>query len=315
MAVLRTNISPPRVAPAASGEAPKNIVRMITYAGIFALAVGGVNYFARSMSARQVTAGPDSTYDAERLFNEALQCMESKEAGQLPTEDDYKMAIKNLTSVLAITSSPSKLHAKILVQRGPALMAIDEYESAIADFSCFLELYRNDPSCAGMLLNRAHCYGQLGKFHDALKDLQTAESCTSDNQLRMMIFFSRGCHYQDQCDCEAAIKDFKQALLCNPSGDMQADILQRLGFCASEEHFYDDAIAYLSSSLRCSDINRSVRVESLYLRATVYMKVDQPKEALADLQLALNYQPSDETRNDILQLIHEIQGSVPNKLG
>lgn len=303
MSISRITPSPP---PAASGDAPINIGKMVTYAGIFMLAVG-VNYFTRSMSTRQVMAGPASTSDTERLFNEALRYMELKVDGQPPTEEYCEKAITILNSVLEKTLFPSQLHAKILVQRGLAFMMVNADEEAIADFSSFLKHYPNDESRAGVFINRAHCYEQLDKFGEALKDFKAAESCTSDDQLRFTIFFNRGCLYQDQCDYENAIKDFERALECKTSNAIKADILHRLGFCSSEEHLYDHAIDYLTSALKCPDLTGPQEAEILYHRATVYTKIDDFDKALKDLSFALKNSPSEKTRNDIVQLIQEIK--------
>jgi tetratricopeptide (TPR) repeat protein len=313
MAVLRTNISPPRAAPAASGDAPSNIGAMMAYAGIFALAVG-VNYFTRSMSTRQVTAGPASASDAEKLFSEALQYIKLNEKGQQPSEENYKVAIRTLTSALGNTSSPSELHSKILVQRGLALLMINEEKDAIKDFSSFLKHYPSSEARVGVLINRAQCYEEIGEMDKALADLKKAELDASDDRLRPMIFFNRGCLYQDQCACEAAITDFKRALECNPTNKMKVEILQRLGFCLSEEDLYDDAIHYLSLALKCSDIDKPTLAEILYLRATVYSKIDALSAALKDLESALTNQPSKNTKKDILNLIREIHNSNPDKL-
>lgn len=311
MAISRITSQPPE-APAASDDSFLDLGKLAAYAGIFTIALG-VNYVGYVLTDRQVKVIVPTQKSAENLYEEALRYMESQEDGMQPTEEDYKKAIKNLTSAFKKTPSPSELHAKILVQRGLAFMMVNAANDAVADFSFLLELYPRSESCAGVFINRAHCYEQLEKFDEALKDFATAESCTSDHQLRFTIFFNRGCLYQDRCDNERAIKDFKRALRCDPTNEMKADILHRLGFCSIEEDLYEDAIDYFSSALKCPDIEGPTHAEILYHRATVYNKIDDRARALNDLNTALKNKPSKETREDIEQLIREIRNSDPFK--
>ena len=122
---------------------------------------------------------------------------------------DYKKQIEVFDKLEKLTPNDETIYS----ERGLAKMKLGEYETAIVDFTKFLEFEDiSDNDLAAAYGNRGVCYTQLEKDEEALSDLDiTVEMCPS-----AQAFVNRGVAKSFGMSQDVAIEDYKKALELEP---------------------------------------------------------------------------------------------------
>jgi tetratricopeptide (TPR) repeat protein len=194
----------------------------------------------------------------------------------------FDTAIEELSRRVTSTPIPENYHL-----RGVALLAHEQYDRAIADFS---ESLRLEPRNAGALNNRGQAHYLKGDFDTAIQDFSAAITIDPKNFLannnRALASIEKG-------DLKAAMNDLQAALKLVPE---YPEALNNRGVVHQKMNQLDNAIADFTAALKIDP----KYVDALGNRASTWrLKKDYPK-AIADLEHAMKLSPRTyEAANDL----------------
>jgi tetratricopeptide (TPR) repeat protein len=213
-------------------------------------------------------AAGDFTTAVQKDTSYVNSCIKSGNTARTPEE---KIAF--YTAVLTNNSD----NFDILEKRGDAFSKLEQYDSAIQDYSKALSLKRNDPVILG---KRGTAYKSAEQYNNAVSDFSTAlRSNPEDDKL----FSGRSSAYYQLMQYDNALTDIDNALKKNKDAsyfNFKGDILSTKGKYKDAIKAYDSAIA----------INDTIAVYYLDRGVAHYSKGGFEK-AVADFSKAIEIDP------------------------
>lgn len=175
------------------------------------------------------------------------------------------------------------------VTKGDLLYKSQNYEAALISFNRAIEL---NPSRPQSYNNRANVYVALGKNREAIADYTKALDTSSTNAVVLM---QRCIAYYNAGDIENAMKDLEALKKC------------------CQDQIHPDMEKTLTEKWEIEKWNRKILADpenaALYTeRARFFMEKRMGKEALADLQRAVELEPANKLYRDYLS---QLSGSLP----
>ena len=210
---------------------------------------------------------------AELRHDRGLACHQLVEEGRCSLAravDDYTRAIE-----LGLTEE-----ADLYADRGWAYQELEQFESAIADFSRAIELDPENPETWGA---RGDGYITLGDFEAALNDYNNATGLDPDNG---EYYWSRAISYDFMGELELALDDYSKAI--------------ELG--VEDSWLYSDRASIYSDlgmyELAIADWTAAIEMEPegpwyLSARGQAYLELGDFEAALADQTRAIEMAPDD----------------------
>jgi tetratricopeptide (TPR) repeat protein len=166
------------------------------------------------------------------------------------------------------------------LSRGDGFYAAEDYEAALADYTCALEL---DPTAAGVYNDRGNAYSLLGDEEAAVADYTEA---IERNYGELYIpYYNRGSSYWRLNDYEAAEADLTTSLTINPD---YSSAYNNRGNVYYDQGDYERAL---------EDYNRAIELRDeegyipYYNRSLVYGELGNFEQAIADATQALTLNP------------------------
>jgi tetratricopeptide (TPR) repeat protein len=198
----------------------------------------------------------------------------------------YDTAVDELSKTLIAAPTAQNYHL-----RGVALLAHQQYDRAVADFT---ESLRREPRNAGALNNRGQAAYLKGDYPAALRDFSAAIALEPKNVLainnRALVLISQEQLPEALADLQTALKqvpDYPEAL------NNRGVVHQKLGRL-------DDAVTDFSAALKIDPRY----VDALGNRASAFRQKGQYQQAIVDLELARRISPSTfEATNDLAWLL------------
>lgn len=198
----------------------------------------------------------------------------------------FDSAVDELSRQLTATPTPENYHL-----RGVALLAHQQYDRAIADFS---ESLRREPRNAGALNNRGQASYLKGDHQAAVKDFTAAVTIEPKNFLALN---NRALALIELNQLPAALRDIQAALTLVPD---YPEALNNRGVVHQKLERLDDAIADFTAALKIDPRY----VDALGNRASCFRAKGEYQKAIADLELARKISPQTyEATNDLAWLL------------
>ena len=198
----------------------------------------------------------------------------------------FDTAVDELSRQLTATPTPENYQL-----RGVALLAHQQYDRAIADFS---ESLRREPRNAGALNNRGQAAYLKGDYPTAVKDFSAAITIEPKNFLALN---NRALALIELNQLPAAMKDVQAALALVPD---YPEALNNRGVVNQKLERYDAAIADFTAALRIDPRY----VDALGNRASCHRAKADYAKARADLEQARKISPATyEAANDLAWLL------------
>lgn len=130
--------------------------------------------------------------------------------------------------------------------RARALIAENELQKAIGDYSTFLNTEKSDPVLTIRALgNRSACYAKQAHYDKAIEDINQALALRPSSALKAELLANRGLCYEKTGDKQQALKDYDSALAANP-GERKA--YENRGKIMLSMGQYEQAMADLNTS-------------------------------------------------------------------
>ncbi len=169
--------------------------------------------------------------------------------------------------------------AVVYDNRGTALEGLGRHDEAIADFKHAIAL---DPHDMDAYSNRATAYRASKRQALAIADLNEVIGATPSNALA---YYDRGTAYELSGELDKAEADYREVVKRMPS---YAPALAALGRLDAKRN-PDLALSELGVAIRFDPKSVAVRT-----RAILYLSIQQPERALADLDRAIANDASDD---------------------
>ena len=164
---------------------------------------------------------------------------------------------------------------------------VQQYQKAIADFSYFLA---NFPDHANSYFNRAIVYENLGDYANAIKDYSETIKLRPDF---ILAYHYRGIARFRMNDLEGALRDYNQALKLGKDVEMDITQAKAIGLNSSALYFNRGVVLQKKGEYRAAiqDYTRAIEIDPsqakiYYNRAVARIALEQPKDALKDLEIA-----------------------------
>lgn len=163
--------------------------------------------------------------------------------------------------------------------RGNEKLANRDYEGALADYDCALQL---DPNYLTAIINRGNVFRSLGQYDQAIAEYNIALERDPNNQ---RAYYRRGFAYFSMGDMQNALADYNRSIELEP---VNPDAFNERGRVHLELEQYQSAIDDFTQSLQLGYRDPYI---SYYNRGTAYLRMRDYAKAEEDLNLALSVNP------------------------
>lgn len=198
----------------------------------------------------------------------------------------FDTAIEELSRRVTMKPTAENYHL-----RGVALLAHQQYDRAITDFS---ESLRREQQNAGALNNRGQCYYLKGDFEAAVRDFSAALKLDPKHFLARN---NRALAYIAQTSWKAALDDLQAALQQVPE---YPEALNNRGIVYQKMNRLDESIRDFTAALKIDP----GYADALGNRAYTYRLKGEYQNAVADLEKAISIRPGVyEALNDLAWLL------------
>ena len=219
----------------------------------------------------------DGSHTARQLLQFIEANVESQQQKLIEAVSDLiKKVAQKATFSLALL-------AWIYDKRGDAYRNLEEYQRAIADYDCAIEL---DPTSARAYNSRGIAYNNLKEYQRAIADYDRAIELDPTSAL---YYDNRGIAYNNLKEYQRAIADYDQAIELDPT---YARAYNSRGIAYNDLKEYQQAIA---------DYDRAIVLEptdatAYNNRGLAYASLKEYRQAIADydraIELDANYAPA-----------------------
>ncbi len=209
----------------------------------------------------------------------------------LAEADSVEKEIQRLTTLISNSSKPGKL----LVKRGQAYFALQEFELAVNDYNQALKL---DDTLDEAYFGRGMAKGRMGQVEKGIADLSIF---ISRNPTNSRAYTKRGVRYIWAGELSKARSDLSKAIAINPDN---AEAHDDLGVVYASEGNYSKALEHF---------NKVVTIDPSYQKgfhnlAMAYYISGKNQQALRSINAALNISPNN--KNSLL-----LKGEIVAGLG
>jgi len=209
----------------------------------------------------------------------------------LAKQRDRRICIEELSEQLAgvyerqFTERPrtvpvsDQFEVEDYVARAGAYMRLKQYDRALSDLSCAIQLA---PNLGLVYSNRGGMYHEMGRYEDALADFNKAIELGFESSV---VYSNRAGTYCQLGRYQEALENYSKAIELDPNN---VSTITNRGATYSELHREEEALADFTRVIQITPHDPRVYVN----RGTSYAALEYYEEALQDFQKAIELDPS-----------------------
>ena len=165
------------------------------------------------------------------------------------------------------------------IENGWKLYLDKKYDAALENF---LEAIELNPNSAGAYLGTGTTYSEIGKFRQAISDLNKSAALKPNSPV---VYLNRGAVYADLKQYEAALADYEKALELNPN---YANAYYNRGVALYRLNRYEESIESYTRSIELNPNNEFAYSN----RGSAYDELGQYETAILDFTKAIEINPN-----------------------